>query len=398
VRFTLGWELEANRRARRTPPNVSVDSDGSVSGDGTEYKIQSSVVTNPTTVLEALRALTGDAQIRVDRTCGYHVHIGLQDQSTATERLFASWMVALARVIESEAFLAVPESRRNNTFCRRFTGARPDTNSVMTRAYSDHKYGNDSRYYWLNVVEMFRPRGIHTVEVRLLGNVRRFSYLLAWTSVCQLMAKSAWRLMSDPSAMIEETEKLKTYFGIVRTRILSNTNAQQTVGAANELAGLAGFTVRATAQTEPLSDIGLNPSPARSPRATRTVNTGITDDDVDPRMEVNRLQNIWQANYWFADMPQRLNSTTDEQHIAALRIAISSMGRIPSELLNQVRTIVRTIMARNEIVPMYNRVGDIQTYLNTLRTLLDHPRASANSGNENTNANQPERRSLSCVE
>ena len=241
--FTLGWELEASGMASQTPIEIECGYDGSVSGDGREYKIRSQHVTDPHKVLTALKKLVHDERLRVDRSCGYHVHVGLAN-NTPMGQAWASWMVSLARALEPVAFDAVPASRRNNRFCRRWNGGNV-SGSVQSVHYSESKYSNDSRYYWMNVVEMFRPNGIRTCEIRLLGNTRRFTYLLGWTSVCQLMANAAWRLLWDASAFPEEITNLQTAFNKIKTQILPNENAAVCMQAANELASKAGFRIRA---------------------------------------------------------------------------------------------------------------------------------------------------------
>ena len=397
VEFTLGWELEANKRARRTPNDIECCTDASVSGDSVEYKIFENVVTDPTKVLTALQNLTHDPQIRVDRSCGYHVHIGLQNQSATTEKLFASWMVALARQIEEDAFNAVPESRRRNQYCRRF--GTVDTRSVMARTYDAHKYGNDSRYYWVNVVEMFRSGGINTVEIRLLGNVRRFSYLLAWTSVCQLMAKSAWRLMSDPSAMIEETNTLKRYFETIKTNILSNTDAARSVRSANELATLAGYAVRASARTDALPDTGLSPSPARTPRVAPEPGRTVPIPSVTPAVDIiaDETEMLIVSYPWVA-IPMQ-GSLTPAQYLNVLQTLRLDLQASPAT--HGIRLVLHTLHRSGVVTPLYQVGESIRGYLNTLRSLLANSTRSQNSERVNTtqqNQNTTERRSLSCVE
>ncbi len=281
--FTLGWELEANRRASITPTRSILERDGSVSGDGAEYKIREEYVTSPDIVIETLKELVSDSALRVDRSCGFHVHIGLYGNRNQTQgRVWASWMVTLARSIENSAFESVPESRRNNNYCRRFG---ENSTAVQSVSYSASKYSNDGRYYWMNVVEMFRPGGIKTVEIRLLGNTRRFSYLLAWISVCNLMARSAWRLTNDPSALVEETLKLKRYFERVRDQIRPNTNAGLSVSTANDLARAAGYNVRADG-----APVTAPAVPVTSPAMGASVTQASYREDLRIESDIQRLE------------------------------------------------------------------------------------------------------------
>jgi hypothetical protein len=206
--FTLGWELEACGRAYNVPRGVHEGSDGSVGGDGREYKIMSEYVTRPVVALSKLRELTRDPHIAVDKSCGFHVHVGLGTK-TIKAAAWAGWFVTLARQVEKAAFEAVPTSRRNNSYCTSLAGL---DGSIVKRTYHRSKLSNPSRYFWVNVVEMFRPCGIRTVEIRLMGNTRRYSYQLAWISACHLMARHAWALVFDPSMLAAYSRELSEVF------------------------------------------------------------------------------------------------------------------------------------------------------------------------------------------
>lgn len=203
--FTFGWELEATGRASRTLKDVLVGHDGSVGGDGLEYRIRREAVFDPERSLAALRVLTGSPGLNVDRSCGFHVHVGLGIK-TRKLHLWAANFITLARLIENDVFTVVPESRRDNNYCRRW---REHSGSVITPQYSGSKHSNGTRYCWVNPVEIFRPGGIRTIEVRLMGDSKNYLYLLAWTSFCRRMAASAWVLVHDPSRMEQELRTLK---------------------------------------------------------------------------------------------------------------------------------------------------------------------------------------------
>jgi hypothetical protein len=223
--FSLGWELEATHGSRETPASVIRERDGSVAGQGIEYKIAPEYVTRIPESLEALRTLTADNDLHVDRSCGFHVHIGLQGRVTPIQRQqWAGNFVLLARSVEETAFSSVPESRRSNNYCRRWTG---NNDAISTRRYSPEKYGNSPfRYQWVNIVEMFRPGGIGTVEIRLLGSTKRYAYLLAWIAASHAMAKSAWRMIADPTLLQSEANKLNQMFAGIRDSLLRPSSNQ----------------------------------------------------------------------------------------------------------------------------------------------------------------------------
>src|ERR1700686_5125907 len=104
--FSIGWELEAIHRASKKVEGVECGHDGSVSGEGLEYRTKREVVFSPVKSMESLRALSTDKELKVDQSCGFHVHVGLGRRSRRIQE-WAQWFVQLAREVEVEAFAAV---------------------------------------------------------------------------------------------------------------------------------------------------------------------------------------------------------------------------------------------------------------------------------------------------
>lgn len=206
VEFSLGWELEANHRAKRVPSGVSLHSDGSVNGDAMEYVVMPTVVKSPRYVLGLLKELVHSPELNTDDSCGFHVHMSPRHTSDKAMKKWALMCQILASEIEEDAFNAVPDSRKNNQYCKSI--------SLMHNGqkFSASKYNNPSRYHWLNIVEMFRPSGIRTVEMRLLGHTHRWKYLLAWSLFTLMLGREAWELMQTPlyeSKKIGAVDRLK---------------------------------------------------------------------------------------------------------------------------------------------------------------------------------------------
>lgn len=239
--FTFGWELEACRSAMNHYDHIATCNDGSVHGDGIEYKIRPEVVRDPRLVLQALRALTLDRAIGTDSSCGFHVHIGLPKRSRHEER-WAECFVALAREIEDKVFNCAPPSRKENTYCRKWSR---NLEGINDNQYHANKYDNSPyRYSWVNVVEMFRSGGIRTVEIRLMGDTKNYLYLYAWSSFCRLMAQSAWRVMSDISALHKEAEYLKDRARLIEDAFMLRIGSRPLVAV--DLAVESGFMDYAT--------------------------------------------------------------------------------------------------------------------------------------------------------
>lgn len=225
--FSLGWELEATSGARRALSGVEVGHDGSVSGDGLEYRTARRIVFDPSASLAALRRLSTDPSLDTDGSCGFHVHIGLGRRSKMIYK-WAGAFVSLARHIEKEAFEAVPVSRRGNSFCRSWKESRI---SIVHKTYSQNKHNCEDRYNWVNPVEVFRPHGIRTIEIRLMGDSHSYPYLLSWISFCRLMAQSAWALAveGDFSAEQAEIDRLRVFLEIIKETFQASSVSSKTV-------------------------------------------------------------------------------------------------------------------------------------------------------------------------
>lgn len=237
--ITLGWELEARHSAGIHVPGVECGHDGSVGGQGLEYRIKREHVYNVEKSLRCLRTLATDPLLEVDSSCGFHVHLGL---ARRTRRLhdWAQWFVQLAREVESSAFKAVPSSRVDNHYCRSW---RVEPGAIGNLSYHPSKHSNRDRYQWVNPVEVFRPGGIRTVEIRLLGNTKRYTYLLAWISICRLMAQSSWALIFDASRLEEQKRNIQEAFKLCReTFLVEGVPKKQVVKNALYLATKAGLT------------------------------------------------------------------------------------------------------------------------------------------------------------
>ena len=202
VTFSLGWELEANIRAARVPEGVDLISDGSVNDDSAEYIVRPTLVKSARYVLGLLKDLVHSPKLNTDKSCGFHVHLAPRNVSLTVMRKWALICQMLAQRVEAAAFKAVPDSRGDNSFCRPIRPLQ-----VGTR-FAAAKYGNDLRYQWFNIVEMFRPSGIRTVEVRLLGNTHRWKYVSAWALFCLQLGNEAWKVLHNPLGIEKSIECL----------------------------------------------------------------------------------------------------------------------------------------------------------------------------------------------
>ena len=126
---------------------------------------------------------------KVNKTCGFHLHVKPQHGNWTPEQ--SSTFLTACILIEEQIFTLVPNSRRSNRFCLRIANAFKGEeleNTDFLGQVSSRKYSNDKRYCWLNLTETKRPGGHGTIEIRLLGSVKRISYIEAWCSLWFIIA------------------------------------------------------------------------------------------------------------------------------------------------------------------------------------------------------------------
>ena len=142
----------------------------------------------------------------VSPTCGLHVHLGrpakIKEGENPPFGVKSEWSpqhtrtwLSICAMLEEKLFKLVPESRKNSRHCRQITKIFDD--NAMSAFYPigstvARKYENPQRYCWLNLIET-RRRGTSsggasgpatgTVEVRMLGNTRRFTYIWHWVQL-----------------------------------------------------------------------------------------------------------------------------------------------------------------------------------------------------------------------
>src|ERR1035437_2227150 len=201
LNLTLGWELEANRKPSNIPEGIELISDGSVDDDSAEYVVMPAITRSPRYVLGLLKDLVHLPGLNTNKSCGFHIHVSASNISSIAR--MRQWAIAtehLAMLVEDLAFKAVPESRKSNQYCRRITPLHGG------ESFPSRKYDNSRRYNWLNTVEMFRPGGIRTIEVRLLGHTHRWKYLLAWSLFSMELASRGWKVSNDPYNVTKHVE------------------------------------------------------------------------------------------------------------------------------------------------------------------------------------------------
>lgn len=155
---------------------------------------------------DAVRAMC-ECAAEVNKSCGLHIHLGRPAHGGLSQ---SSWqpehtrtMLLIGLFLEEKLFGVCPPSRRNSSYCkpiRQCYTAEELGSYYPMGTVNPGKYQNPKRYCWLNTVETRRdhPRSPHTLEVRMLGSVRRFDYILAWV---KLWCKIAGYVAYVPSSL-----------------------------------------------------------------------------------------------------------------------------------------------------------------------------------------------------
>jgi len=218
-RLTFGLELEYSRasethdalmRTHGFAPrrDASVRAEGGGTGFEAVTPILTATIKDDGTFTYDETIIQGLCNVSsaVNETCGLHVHVGRPKGTTKKSEWTAAqcraWMLS-GLAIEDSLYGACPASRKASTHARPikeiyapedFGSAHP----ALPAAPS--KYSNPKRYCWLNLVETVRPgneqvefteavrraqaEALGTVEIRMLGNTRRFDYIRAWVDMC----------------------------------------------------------------------------------------------------------------------------------------------------------------------------------------------------------------------
>jgi hypothetical protein len=180
----------------------------------------------------AIKALC-DCAAEINTSCGIHVHLGLpgKDGKSIWKPEAVRTMLAICTLREEHFFKLVPPSRHNNRHCARIKERFNESDLQSFYPIGTpvpRKSDNPKRYCWLNLIETRRkgtdPRpgrqaseATGTIEIRLLGNTRRFEYVWAWVQLWVKVATYVGHLNSSLSLMhCAVTDSIATEMDAVR--------------------------------------------------------------------------------------------------------------------------------------------------------------------------------------
>lgn len=193
-------------------------SDGSLDGNNT-FELVSPILVgeNGLKELETVCWVLEFCQVKVNRSCGFHVHFDASGFDIDTWKNLALSYKHIEQLIDS----FMPESRRNNRYCRALNGIddhiirSADTISELQRAF------RNDRYYKLNLEAFSRHR---TVEFRQHSGTIDFTKMEKWVHFLNgliIFAKTGTlpqRATLERLSFLDEKEKL---FFKLRTKTMA---------------------------------------------------------------------------------------------------------------------------------------------------------------------------------
>tara|TARA_Y100000015_G_C2395272_1_gene92419 strand:- start:318 stop:1784 length:1467 start_codon:yes stop_codon:yes gene_type:complete len=207
MKYTFGVELETSF-SKDVPytPNINMKAVYDGSTDGHEFV---SGVLHGNKGIKTIREMCdylNEHNAKVDRKCGVHVHIG----GASFNRRFSIMVARLCKEIESDLYAMLPQSRNDNTYCRKlpnyvselnFRNYRDNLgklimNMVIDRTYNKKKnhpggHYNSQRYYWLNMTNYSCATGPDTIEFRNHSGTLDFNKIYNWILICMSIVKFA---------------------------------------------------------------------------------------------------------------------------------------------------------------------------------------------------------------
>lgn len=171
-------------------------SDGSLSGNDT-FELVSPILEGEAGLQELQKVcwVLDFCDVKVNNSCGLHIHMDAADFTIETWRNLAITYRHLEPVID--AFM--PNTRRNNTYCKRLSGiSESRIREAQTIQDLRRAFGND-RYHKLNLEAYARHR---TVEFRQHGGTTNFTKMENWIRFAANMITFAKQGMVNPGCSL----------------------------------------------------------------------------------------------------------------------------------------------------------------------------------------------------
>lgn len=227
---------EAVKMVRALPRSVGVTSDGSVNNIGIEIQTPKSAGYKAEDIIQATCKSFADNGASVDSSCGYHVHIDVDDlqRMSAGEQFNCIrnlWLFYIA--FEDVLMSFLPESRRHNSFCHPLRSDYHfkeilDTHnidkleqiwyrvtSIRNAQIAKNEHKHESRYRGINLHSLFSDRHL---EIRFHSGTLNMRKILEWANLHLMIVDRVFNNGIDRSFMgemmnsVSLEEKTKAFF------------------------------------------------------------------------------------------------------------------------------------------------------------------------------------------
>jgi hypothetical protein len=131
--------------------------------------------------------------VRVNATCGFHVHVGWTSNDLRELRRLTHWTAQF-----QEAFYAASGTKRRKFrhpngehYCRPIKEShkdvewnKPDVHAFLYDSKNRHLRGHNSRYHFLNLHNILEPSSKRTVEFRCFSGTTEALKAISWVRMC----------------------------------------------------------------------------------------------------------------------------------------------------------------------------------------------------------------------
>ena len=152
----------------------------------------------------------------IRKTCGLHIHFDARDLTEADiEKIYYVYHIFEDRLMEM-----VPESRRNNGYCRRF----PDLISCGCPNFrkSQIDMGNSNiqreRYLNVNFTNYYQNKDKKTIEIRVHSGTLDYKKILNWIRINNNLID--WALNTDIKRIMSLKNRIRTFYNIMNDKKL----------------------------------------------------------------------------------------------------------------------------------------------------------------------------------
>jgi hypothetical protein len=166
---------------------------------------------------------------KVSTKAGFHLHIG--SENFGIRNITKIWM--LYRIIEKYIFLILPESRRENNYCKKskmdidaISGIKSE--SEFSTLWNSHDNENGSRYFGLNLTALETHS---TIELRYHSGTVNFDKVINWIkfnfALIEFACDSSMERIKSLQRITDKKESKETIFKMLLDVIVKDDDVKK---------------------------------------------------------------------------------------------------------------------------------------------------------------------------